>query len=597
MKFRVLQRTAVVIALAVAGAVAAPAHAAFIVNEATVEGNWGTADPGFSIEFDYVPIGGVNGVLFAVVYTYDANGNPLWLATSFPTVEGQFSFQNQPLFRFTGGTWNNRSANAQVQPAFGTISITFNTCSEATISINPAAGSGLNAYTDRRVVRTETVAAGHTPSSCVYREAFTACPAGTTAVQGQPRTCLLTGTITQPVRLVNSATYLLQGKVQIGGPLLANGTVQNPTTITIEPGTLIRGATGGLDYLQINAGSKIFAEGTPDAPIVFTGPTEESGSWGGIVLAGLAQNNAAATPGGTAAFEADPTTLWGGNNDADSSGVMRFVQIRNAGRVISGNVELNSLTMGSVGSGTVLEYIQAHNGLDDCFEFFGGTVNAKYLVCSRGNDDGLDPDVGGYRGRIQYVLVTAGGNADTSDGSCVESDNNAQSFNALPRANPIVANMTCVGRATAPNFRRQMRIRRGSAGQYWNSVIAVQPNGECLTVFDTATFEQINAGALQVRGMSMLGCATPFGSGNAEQAAAVQTWFNTPSWNNNLGSVAGNLNGIFPVAGGILDGTAVPLPANEHFFDKVNYRGAFGPPPARNWTLGWTFPGSIGNFD
>lgn len=596
MKLRVLQRTAVAAAFALAGVIAAPAHAAFIVNEATVEGNWGTADPGFSIEFDYVPTGGVNGVLFAVVYTYDANGNPLWLATSFPTVEGQFSFQNQPLFRFTGGTWNNRSANTQVQPAFGTISITFNTCSEATVSINPAAGSGLNAYTDRRVVRTETAAAGHVPSSCVYRQAFTACPTGTTAVQGQPRTCLLTGTITQPVRLVNSATYLLQGKVQIGGPLLANGTVQNPTTITIEPGTLIRGATGGLDYLQINAGSKIFAEGTPDAPIIFTGPTEESGSWGGVVLAGLAQNNAAATPGGTAAFEADPTTLWGGNNDADSSGVMRYVQIRNAGRVISGNVELNSLAMGSVGSGTVLEYIQAHNGLDDCFEFFGGTVNAKYLVCTRGNDDGLDPDVGGYRGRIQYVLVTAGGNADTSDGSCVESDNNAQSFNALPRANPIVANMTCVGRS-GNNWRRQIRIRRGSAGQYWNSVVANQPNGECLTVFDTATFEQITGGALQVRGLSMLGCATPFGSAAADQTAAVQTWFNTPTWNNNLGTVAGNLNGIFPVAGGILDGTAVSLPASEHFFDKVNFRGAFGPPPARDWTIGWTFPRSIGNFD
>jgi hypothetical protein len=596
MNLSVLKRTAAIASFALAGAIAAPAQAAFIVNENTVEGNWFSDPSNISIEFDYLPLGGVNGVLFAVVYTFDGNGNPLWLSTNFPVTEGQFSFQNQDLFRFTGGTWNARTANTAVQPRFGQISITFDTCSEATVSIAPAAGSNLNPLNNLRVIKSETGIAGYRSPACVYTQPFTACPAGTTAVQGQARTCLLTGTITQPVRLTNAATYLLQGKVQIGGPLLANSTVQNPNTITIEPGTLIRGATGGLDYLQINAGSKIFAEGTPDAPIIFTGPTEESGSWGGVVIAGLAQNNAAATPGGTAAFEADPTTLWGGNNDADSSGVMRFVQIRNAGRVISGNVELNSLTLGSVGSGTVLEYVQSHNGLDDCFEFFGGTVNAKYLVCTRGNDDGLDFDVGGYRGRIQYALVTAGGNADSSDGSCVESDNNAQTLNALPRANPIVANMTCVGRA-GQNFRRQLRIRRGSAGQYWNSAVANQPSGECLTVFDTATFDQITAGNLQIRGTTLLGCTNNFGAASADLTTQVQNWFNTAGWNNATGTLAGNIDGIYPIRGGSLDGTGVALPASDPFFDKVTFRGAFGPPPARDWTIGWTFPGSINRFE
>ena len=602
MKSNVLKRTAVAASLAVAAAIAAPAQAAFIVNENTVEGNWFSDPSNISIDFDYIPtptLGGTTGVLFVVLYTFDGAGNPLWLSTSFPVTEGQFSFQNQDLFRFTGGTWNARAANTPVQPRFGQISITFNDCAEATVSVTPATGSNLNALNNLRVIKSETGIAGFRSQGCVYTQPFTACPAGTTAVPNQARTCLLTGTQTQPVRLTNAATYLLQGKVQIGGALTTNaqtglGVVNNPTTITIEPGTLIRGATGGLDYLQINPGSRIFAEGTPDAPIIFTGPTEDSGSWGGVVLAGLAQNNAAAVVGGPAAFEADPTTLWGGNNDGDSSGVLRFVQIRNAGRVISGNVELNSLTMGSVGSGTVIEYVQTHNGLDDCFEFFGGTVNAKYLVCSRGNDDGLDFDVGGYRGRIQYALVTAGGNADTSDGSCVESDNNAQSLNALPRANPTVSNMSCVGRA-APNWRRQLRIRRGSAGQYWNSVLANQPNGECLTVFDTATFDQINNGALQIRGTSLLGCATNFGAADAGLTTQVQNWFNTAGWNNSTGTLAGNLNGIFPVVGGGLDGSAAALPANDPFFDKVGFRGAFGAPPARDWTIGWTFPGSIGN--
>ncbi len=596
MKPSVLKRTAAVAAFAVAGLFAAPSEAAFIVNENTVEGNWFSDPSNISIEFDYIPLGGVNGVLFAVVYTFDGSGNPLWLSSTIPVTEGQFSFTNQDLFRFTGGTWNNRTANTQVSPAFGKISITFNTCSEATVSVTPAAGSNLNALNNLRVIKSETGIAGYRSPGCVYTEPFTACPAGTTAVSGQPRTCLLTGINTQPIRLTNSATYLLQGKVQIGGPLPTNGQPQNPTTITIEPGTLIRGATGGLDFLQINPGSKIFAEGTPDAPIIFTGPTEESGSWGGLVVAGLARNNAASVPGGTAAFEADPNTIWGGNNDADSSGVLRFIQIRNAGRVISGNVELNSLTMGSVGSGTVVEYIQSHNGLDDCIELFGGTVNVKYFVCTRGNDDGIDIDTGGYRGFIQYALITAGGNADPSDGSCVESDSNAQSFNAQPRANPIVANMTCIGRA-GQNFRRQIRLRRGSAGQYWNSVIANQPSGECLTIFDQATFDQIPAGLLQIRGTSLLGCTNNFGAASADLTAQVQTWFNTAGWNNNTGTIAGNLDGLFPVRGGGLDGTAAPLPADNPFFDKVNFRGALGPSPARNWTIGWTYPGSVGSFD
>lgn len=594
MKTSIYKRALAVAALAV-GLASAPAHAAFIVNENTIEGNWFTEPSAVTVQFDYIPTGGVNGVLFLIIYTFDNQGNPLWLSTNFPVVEGQFSFANRDLFRFTGGTWNARTANLATQPRFGTVSLTFNSCTEASVSVTPAAGSGLNNLADLSLLRAESAIAGSIPVNCPYRQPFIACPTGTTAVTGQARTCALTGTLTQPVRLTNAATYVLQGKVQIGGAMQANGTVVTPSSLSIDPGTLIRGATGGLDYLQINPGSKIFAEGTPNAPIIMTGPTEESGSWGGLVLAGRAQNNAAAAPGGTAAFEADPTTLWGGSDDGDSSGVLRFVQIRNAGRVITGNVELNSLTMGSVGSGTVIEYVQSHNGLDDCFEFFGGTVNAKYLVCSRGNDDGLDFDVGGYRGRIQYALITAGGNADASDGSCVESDNSAQALNATPRARPVVANMTCVGRTTAPNFRRALRIRRGSAGEYWNSVVANMPSGDCLTAFDSPTFEQIAANTLQIRGSSLLGCANNFAGADATLAAQVQAWFNTAGRGNAVGTVAGSLNGLFPVAGGPLDGTADAIPAADPFFDKVTFRGAFGPPPARDWTVGWTFPSSIGS--
>jgi hypothetical protein len=575
----------------IAGACVAPAQA-FVINEASVDGLWfNNTQSGRGLQLDYFPTGVGTGAMFFAFYTYDQNGAPLWLSNAVQVVEGQFQVTS-PAQRYAGGSFG--STFTPPNPVDGTsvadVTFNFESCNSLRITVAPRAGSGLPAAEYRLGRADRELQIGG--AGCVYTQTFTACPTGTTAVPNQPRTCQLQGTYTQPLRLTNDTRWVLNGKVQIGQPLAADGTVGQATTITIEPGTLIRGATGGVDYLQINPGSKIFAEGTAYAPIVFTGPTEESGSWGGVVLAGLARNNAAATAGGPAAFEADPTTRWGGNNDEDSSGVLRYVQIRNAGRVISGNVELNSLTMGSVGSRTVVEYVQAHNGLDDCFEFFGGTVNAKYLVCTRGNDDGLDFDVGGYRGSVQYALVQAGENADTSDGSCVESDNHPTAFNNLPRAQPKVANLTCQGRATAPNFRRQIRIRRGSGGEYYNVAVANQPSGECVTLFDADTFAQVTAGTLFFRGSSLLGCATNFAAGNTITADQVTSWFNTAGAGNTTGALAGNLVGRIPVLGGSIDTSAVNPPAGG-FFDTVPYRGAFGPAPYRDWTYGWTAFGSV----
>jgi hypothetical protein len=568
------------------------AQAAFIVSEASVDGSWfNTAQGGRGALVDYIPVGGANGVLFIAFYAFDTTGAPTWFIVQGNLVEGQFALTNVPLFRATGGSFGTTSPN--VNPVqIGSASVTFNSCEDLRITATVTT-AGLPNIPANQAVDFVFSRGGVAGAQCVYRQPFTACPTGTTAVANQARTCRLTGVNNTNLVLSNSATYVLDGKVQIGTPLAQNSAPTQTGSITIEPGTLIRGAGGALDYLLVNPGSRIHAEGTPQAPIIFTGPTETSGSWGGVVIGGLARNNNAATAGGTAAFEADPTVIWGGNNDEDSSGTLRYAQIRNAGQVISGNVELNGLTLGSVGAGTTLEYVQVHNGLDDGIEFFGGTVNAKYLVVTRGNDDGLDFDVGGYRGKIQYALVAAGENADTSDGSCIESDNNAQSLNATPRAQPQVANLTCLGRATAPNFRRQLRIRRGSGGNYFNILVANQPSGECLTMFDQATYDQLGqAGVLTIQGSFLAGCATNFFDGVTGATTTVSAWFNAPSSNNAVGALATAVNGRFPVPGGPLDGTAVAPPTGG-FFDRTTFRGAFGPTPARDWTLGWTFPGSI----
>ncbi len=590
MSFALIKRSLLAGAV-IAGACATSAQA-FIINEASVDGLWfNNNQSGRGLQLDFFPTSAAGGTLFFSFYTYDGAGQPLWLSSAVPLVEGQFQFTSSAR-RYSGGSFGTNFTPPNPADGVEVADVTFNfeSCTSLRISVTPRAGSNLPAA-EYQLARADR-ALGFPGAGCVYTQPFTACPAGTTAVQGQARTCQLQGIYTQPLRLTNNTRWLLNGKVQIGQPMGADGTVGQGTTITIEPGTLIRGATGGLDYLQINPGSRIFAEGTAFAPIVFTGPTEESSSWGGVLIGGLARNNAAATPGGPAAFEADPSTRWGGSNDEDSSGVMRFVQIRNAGRVISANVELNSLTLGSVGSRTVLEYIQSHNGADDCFEFFGGTVNAKYLVCTRGNDDGLDFDVGGYRGSIQYALVQAADNADTADGSCIESDNHPTSFNNTPRGQPRVANLTCQGRASAPNFRRQIRIRRGSAGEYYNVVVANQPSGDCLTVFDADTFAQTSAGTLFFRGSSLLGCASNYAAGNGVTADQVSAWFNTTGAANTTGALAGNIVGRIPVIGGTIDTSAVSPPAGG-FFDAVPYRGAFGPAPYRDWTYGWTAFGTV----
>jgi hypothetical protein len=595
MNFKSLKRSALA-ALVLGGAIAAPAQAAFIVSEASVDGVWfNTTREGRGAQVDFIPgfvAGSPNGILFITTYIQNDAGAPTWLALQVPSVtEGQFSFANVPVTRSAAAGNAFGTDTPGVPPAtIGTANVTFNSCNDMQIQFTITTAGVANLPQNQAV--TLNLSRGGIPApSCVYTQPFTACPAGTTAVANQPRTCALTGTLNQTVRLSNSATYVLNGKVNIGTPLQTNSAPTQTGTLIVEPGTLIRGGGGALDFLVINPGSRIFAEGTVDAPIIFTGPTETSGSWGGLVIGGLATNNNANQPGGTAAFEADATLIWGGNNDQDSSGVLRYAQIRNGGNVVSGNVELNSLTLGSVGAGTVLEYIQLHNGLDDGVEFFGGAVNAKYLVVTQGNDDGLDFDVGGYRGSIQYAYVQAGSNADTADGSCVESDNNANSLNATPRARPRVANLTCVGNAAAPNFRRQLRIRRGSAGDYFNIAVAQQPSGECLTVFDTATFDQITASALTIQGSSLLGCATNFAGSDSANTTLVTNWFNNGTANN-TGALTGNINGRIPVQGGALDGTAVAPPVGG-FFDRVPYRGAFGPVPYRDWTAGWTYPTSI----
>ncbi len=260
--------------------------------------------------------------------------------------------------------------------------------------------------------------------------------------------------------------------------------VQPGVTLTIQPGTLVVG-TATTSFLVIERNGNIDAQGTRQAPIIFTsGATcgnQLPGDWGGVIIHGLALSNCADLPptqGGTGCRTTDGVNSCvseggagshGGTDDNDNSGTMRYCRIEYSGVAIAPNNELNSLTMNSVGRNTTLEYLQAHRGADDGFEWFGGTARCRWLVSTSNNDDNLDWQMG-YRGFVQFAVCRQN-SADGSDKG-IEADNNEFNFNCPLESNPIFANLTLVGVMNASGIGTAgINLRRGTNGKIVNSII------------------------------------------------------------------------------------------------------------------------------
>ena len=254
-------------------------------------------------------------------------------------------------------------------------------------------------------------------------------------------------------------------------------------TLTINPGVVIYANTG-VSWLAVNRGNKISAIGTETAPIVFTSRdnvlglvTDDSqGQWGGVVLLGRAPITdctvaPAATPG-TVACErqtegaVDPA-YFGGATPADNSGTMRYVQIRYSGYVLSGNSELQSLTLGGVGSGTTIDHIHTHNSSDDAMEAFGGRVNMKYMVFTGADDDNLDLDTG-YQGAIQYVIAVQKGSG--APDSIIELDSANALESQTPRTLMKLSNFTFVHKSSLSNG-AAMLLRGGADAKIMNGIV------------------------------------------------------------------------------------------------------------------------------
>ena len=332
------------------------------------------------------------------------------------------------------------------------------------------------------------------------------CPASTYITNGSPvagnTVCAISGVITGDLTLTDDVMYRMLGKVEVGSDMGGDGTKAGGAAgkLTIPAGVVIMGKTSN-DYLVVNRGSQIIANGTRSKPIRFTHNTAiegsvgelERGLWGGIVILGKAPINKCSNDvRGTAACEIvveGSNALMGGTLADDNSGKLNFVRVEYAGYEIFPGNELNGITFGAVGSATVVDYIQVHNNQDDCVEFFGGTVNVKHLVCTNAGDDNLDIDWG-YQGKMQYVVVKQ--SSDQSD-HVVESDNtNADAsvgYLTEPRSRPMVANFTFL----AQGADEPLKYKEGVSGVYINGIVK---NANSQNLVESTNLETIQDGLI-----------------------------------------------------------------------------------------------------
>jgi hypothetical protein len=295
---------------------------------------------------------------------------------------------------------------------------------------------------------------------------------------------VLTGTPTADVTLTAGTPWTVKSQY-----IIANG-----RTLTVNAGAIVKGDKATKGVIIIQPGGKLLAVGTAANPIVFTSsqPINERdrGDWGGIVWLGSAFVNQSSAPTvegvsptqtyGTASTSSATTA-----NDAQDNGKLKYVRIEYAGIELSPNNETNGLTMGALGSGTEIEYVQISYGGDDGFEWFGGTVNAKHLISFATWDDDFDTDFG-WRGNVQFGLsVRAPFIADQSGSTAFESDSQANA-NAIGNictdteksgcTRGVFSNMTVLGpreysRGISGSYTRAIHLRRRTALSIFNSVV------------------------------------------------------------------------------------------------------------------------------
>ncbi len=391
--------------------------------------------------------------------------------------------------------------------------------------------------------------------------------------------------------------------------------VDSLSSLTIEPGTVVRGDTAAT--LIVSRGAKIHATGTPDRPIVFTSlkdpGSREPGDWGGVIILGEAPVNKVAPLieggliGGT----------YGGNIPDDDSGEFCYCRIEYPGYRFAMDNEVNGLTMGGVGSGTEIHHVQVSYSFDDSYEWFGGTVDGHYLVVMGGTDDVFDSDFG-HAGKHQFCFAVRDMDYwdPTGQSNGFESDNDGTGSNDVPYTEPIFSNVTIVGPertdalvGTIPpgnSYQFSGVIRRASKHKIFNSCIIGFPWG--FSIRDAQTQTWATTGEMKIMNTSIAASLLETGSTCVHDEgrwSGVRAWFDTPAFAN-VGSDPRNPSSVgltdmsdlndpnpVPAVGSELIGSASFTDPDLVGFEAVTYRGAFDPslPMEEQWTAGWT------NFD
>lgn len=433
--------------------------------------------------------------------------------------------------------------------------------------------------------------------------------------------CTLEGTIDEDFTLESGIEWRLNGFTVVGsgGSALADAAAvaaakEAGVTLTIEPGVHVKAFSTGA--LLVTRGSKLMANGTADQPITFSSLQDEDfdglGEWGGVIVQGFAPQFG---PGNTGACFGEGTVCnvegeggddvgnFGGNDPADDSGVIRYVRIAEGGKVAGPNNEINGLTLQGVGHGTTVEYVQVHNNLDDGVEWFGGTVNAKYLVLTGNDDDDIDFDEG-YQGNIQYAIIRKNPALEAPTGSndprAIEANSSDEDY--VPQTEGTLANITIIGsqmNKAEDNVQPGMRLRGSVTTRIYNSVVT--NFDDCIRIDDSNTDgDDTTTGAGLPPGIdsasvveleNVIGACDDkfYAKRDADSEDGVVSMQETVTFDDAVAITE-------EVADNLEDVTFEPVDNGSGFaFTATDYIGAVEPgtSAAGAWWAGWTIPGSL----
>lgn len=412
--------------------------------------------------------------------------------------------------------------------------------------------------------------------SCSQNEEIAPIDGGTRAAAAIVK---VSGVINTNTTWSASNEYHLDGKVYVSGG----------ATLTIQAGTKIVGLYNDVpaqaSALVITRNGKINAVGTASAPIVMTAEDAHQypGGWGGFVVLGNAPINQTNNPviEGINSAPAGVDITYGGSNANDNSGTIQYVRVEYAGANVSQDNELNSFTFGGVGAGTTFDHCQAYYGEDDAFEFFGGTINAKYLVSTSTHDDAFDFDFG-YTGKLQFLVATVDANSTyyTKDPNGIECDNDGSSSSLTPFTHPTISNLTIVGTVNGKVAQSAMgdgksmkscaNFRRNCQFTLVNSILYGYPTGILCETTNSYVFKNNVVNGVSTTFSGITADATNTAAASAEAIGLTSPW--------------GGYTGLMPNASPANAGT--DFSELDSWFTTTSYRGAVG--GRSNWlTQAW----------